>query len=483
MSAISGSHRNIREELEIFRSGIKELNNQSKLSGTINGQTYNVEIVKSRLFRIPEVIVRDKKGNKVIRCKIKNFGASKLRHAVLKHQWKEKNNFSMEQRAQLFAEAEGHGVGRLGARVSLTPLVEECLKTAEDSNKPINERGDALLGLCAMYSGSAKVKQNSAVANFLAGFGCEKNSAQEIARLLLDTVKNPSLSTAERDEAGEILAKVYNHPETPRSVKDEIYEAAQAAIVDLCVIALRARLGISIEAARKVVSEHGPVSGVTLQQQTITPNLKAGLPGEPQNTIVYRSYNNVEEQVAAIEAKKNTHNISRHTIEVDGQTLNFWIAKDKAGVSPPSLYLEDPKLSKGSDSELREIINGYKNHDHSTQKEKLDRLLSMADQNGFGKPKALVDSLSMGKSFPFQELGFNPTNGGRVSGEAAGCLPSLKDTQEELQKTTEVVVKGYLADPDSNTLSNEERNNIVKAHLIATGEQKTFDEIVDLFRS
>jgi uncharacterized protein (UPF0147 family) len=531
MSAVGGSHRNIRKELEEFRSGIKKLNDTGKLSVTINGRTYSAEITKSRWFKIPEVIVRDLNGREVIRCKIKDFGESKLRHAVLKDQWREKKGFSMEQRAQLYVAAESHGVGHSDAKVSLTPLIERCLKTAKDSNKSITQRADALLGLCAMYNSSTQVKQNMGVANFFTGYGYEKNPVQEIANGLLDVVKDPSLSTAEREKAGELLAKMYNDPEVPRNVKDEIHKKAQeianglldavkdlslstkereeagellakmyndpgvprnvkdeihkkaqAIVADLGVIALRARLGVSEEVARKIISEHGPVSGATLQRQIITPNPKAG-PTEPKNIMVIRSYNNVDEQVAAIEAKKDTHNISRHTIEVDGQTLNFWIAKDKAGVSPSSLYLEDPKASRGSDSELRDIINDYKNSDISGQKEKLDRLLSMAEQNGFSDPKALEDSLSIGKSFPFQGLGFGPTNGGRISGEAAGCLPSLKDLREELQKTIKAVVKEHLVNPDSNTLSEAERSNIVKAWSIATGEQKTFDEIVDQFKS
>jgi hypothetical protein len=550
---------------ENLRTQAKKRNNrgvEQKNYHIVNGVTYNVKVTKPGLFRSPKLVLErlDLKGRVAKQISVKGFSGSKIKHAILKDQWDNKKNLSMENQVQFYIAAHGHKVGSQ-SRVDLGVITKQCLETAKDSNKSINQRADALLGLCTAYAAPAsanspQIKKDINVVNFFFGLGYKKNPVQEIANGLFDAIKDPNLpkeerekagellgkmynnpeipqnvkeaiktriddgngngslsmvdtgslywhlgllkdeaaaqvvsenlfdaikdpklSEKERDKAGDLLAKMYNDPGIPQSVKDEIHNKAQTIVADLATIALRGRMGISEEAAKKIISEYGVVSGSSLQQQIIEPD-----PDDPEkkrNKITYRSYSSVEEQAAAMAAKSSTCDISSHTIEVDGKTLNFWIAKDKAGRSPSGLYLEDPKAVKGSDVGLREITNKFKNPDFSAQKEKLGELLSQADRNGFSDPESLKDALSIGKSFPFQELGFGPVNGGRVAGEAAGCLPGLKDLQGELQKT----IKAIVQDPDGNTLSDAEKSKIVKAAKIATGKDMTFDEVVAQFKN
>ncbi|MDR0740559.1 MAG: hypothetical protein LBF34_02500 [Puniceicoccales bacterium] len=225
MSAVGGSHRNIRKELEEFRSGIKKLNDTSKLSGTINGQTYNAEIAKSRWLKIPEVIVKDKRGKEIMRCKIKNFDESKLKHEILKHQWKAKKNFSIEQRVQLYAVADGHKVGKSGKsnkQIELEEIKKECLEVVKNKKAPINERANALFGLNAIYQNwSPKEKQSGEeVAKILTGFN--DSTCVAVAEGLLDAIGDSNLSKEKRDESMQLLVKIYNNLGIPKNIKKAI---------------------------------------------------------------------------------------------------------------------------------------------------------------------------------------------------------------------------------------------------------------------
>jgi hypothetical protein len=225
MSAVSGGCKNIQEELEKFGSGIKKLNDTNKLSVIINGQTYNAEIAKSRWLKIPEVIVRDKRGKEIIRCKIKDFGESKLRHAVLKHQWKEKKNFSIEQKVQLYAVTDGHKVGKSGKsnkQIELGEIKKECLEVVRNKKAPINERANALFGLNAIYQNwSPQEKQSGEeVAKILTGFN--DSTCVAVAEGLLDAIGDSNLSKEKRDESMQLLVKIYNNLGIPKNIKKAI---------------------------------------------------------------------------------------------------------------------------------------------------------------------------------------------------------------------------------------------------------------------
>jgi uncharacterized protein (UPF0147 family) len=230
MGAISGSersgnYRDLREELEEFGNSIRKLNDTSKLSGIINGQTYNAEIIKSKWLKIPEVVVRDQKGKEIMRCKVKDFGESKLEHEILKYQWKTKKDFSVEQKVRLYVAADGHKVGRSGKshkKVELEEIKKECLGIAKNEKAPINERANALLGLNEVYQNWRPQERQSGedVAKILTGFN--DSTCITVAKGLLDAIEDSNLPKAERDESMKLLVKIYNNLSIPKSIKEKI---------------------------------------------------------------------------------------------------------------------------------------------------------------------------------------------------------------------------------------------------------------------
>ncbi|MDR1366658.1 MAG: hypothetical protein LBJ13_01990, partial [Puniceicoccales bacterium] len=238
MSAIGGGHGNISDELLALQSEVGKLCNEARSNRgvakfgthTINGVTYNIEVIKTGLFRPTKVTIKSKlKDRAVVKGNARKFSTSKqgdvrkhLRHAVLKNQWKAKGNFSMEQKAQLYSEARGHGTKK--GSVDLEKFTSECLEMAKGAGNSITQRGEALLSLCIVNSNiSAQERDtNRPLTNLFAEYGDNGKVVPEIVDGLLDAMKDPKLPKADREKAGELLEKIYNDPNIPQSEKDKI---------------------------------------------------------------------------------------------------------------------------------------------------------------------------------------------------------------------------------------------------------------------
>ncbi|MDR2200612.1 MAG: hypothetical protein LBN94_00645, partial [Puniceicoccales bacterium] len=131
-----------------------------------------------------------------------------------------------------------------------------------------------------------------------------------------------------------------------------------------------------------------------------------------------------------------------------------------------------------------------KSPDFTKQKEKLGALLTLGEQQRFASVEdvqKLEAALSIGKSFPFQEIGFNPSNGGRAAAEALISPTGRKDLTKEILKTLQSMVKQYkeTTNPSSGSnpqeLLDRDKSNIRKATEIAMGKAMTFEELLEQF--
>ncbi|MDR2812494.1 MAG: hypothetical protein LBB05_01730 [Puniceicoccales bacterium] len=529
MSEINNnSFRNLHEELTKLQETVSTLRanakkNKSAQVGTytVNGITYNVQVSKPpMLFGAEKVIITAKLADReVILCQEEDLSESKLKHVILKHQWKNKGKLSLERQGQLYAEAAGHGIGKdkIIASKTVDPkaFAEQCLEIARDKGESATKRADALLGLCAAY-GSLDIAGKQASYYVTSFFIERENPIQTIADGLFDAIKNSSLSKEEREKAGELLAKMYNNPEITKTTRNHICEQIQTVANGLFEAvkdpnsseADREKAGELLakmynnpqipEATRKHI--HGQVHAMAHEICVNAAVCRFGLPKSvieemlPENGIAAFS---LESNEARKKGEVNTVTTESYDLVTEGniELGEGGMLKYKYATVSPEKQAENSAVScvflpmgEGIleyDQEQGKLVGEF----HSpgitfdTKMKGMASLLSMYNKN-FNSEIGYKPEMAFGDAFSRQlgKLGFGKGEKTAI-GRAVYANRLLKEeTEKQLRKMVETIIQEHLKNPNGNAFSDDQKDNIVKAWSIVTKEQKSFEEIIAQFQ-
>jgi cation transport regulator ChaB len=301
----------------------------------------------------------------------------------------------------------------------------------------------------------------------------ESFTCRTIVNGLFDAIKDPNLPKEEREKAGELLAKIYNNSEIPQGVKNEIHEQIQTMAHEACVATISARLGLPKEVVQEMVPQNGIVS-IAMMANYKTEIVDRNDFGK--NITTRRPYN--ESEIAGINEHYTLtpgNKIGHSEMQVE---FFYGEPKDKPGLKPednpvpPILYIPIQESVKDFEGEMIEIRNGFPNASFEEKNNILSKVLSLSERD-FDSAISVSNSL---KLLDVHALGFS-AGVVRSTSEFSKNEDLKQEVKKVLKDEVEKIVQEYNKNPDSNALSEEQKNNIVKAWSVAMGGQKTFEEI------
>ncbi|MDR1907197.1 MAG: hypothetical protein LBQ03_03225 [Puniceicoccales bacterium] len=522
---------------------------------------------------------------------IKGFSASKsnfeykAKHAVLSNIWHNRKSLSMEQKARLFVATKDYRVGTHGEKVDVREIVNECLGviqkngtevekqkmleaearsrgvnlesltpqekaeilqnltperkaeilqnlTPEEKAEVVRQRADALLGLnIALGKLSPEAQISPEMAPVRAFLLEEAAVSQQIADDLFAVVKDSNLPEADREKAGELLNKMYNNPETPKSTKEaiasQVREAAKSLNCDMKCISF----GVPKAVMDQVIGDWGLPDGVIPQvhdpvsRQMFWPGkaLFKTLTTDPdteraellklkldKNGIIKSSFEEcLAAQYPGSEIKKKlinhgTEQYAAYLVETGVPNEPPAVVIDLKALNGDGLDSLSEKIQGGASNfqenlDIRYGIKSEKDREKMKQFalkqrpiEKKDEFLSTMNaicseyETTLKRAKNHYDLLN--NIVVHNMVGVFSADKAKNGGFAMKLVPqqaqvSLDLSGENAQKALSKAISNAIKKGYTEGMTDEEQKIIIRAAKIVTGRDMTFEEIVAKFRS